>query len=126
MKQKRKRPSNPSPVIARFIDLWRNRRFELLHLWLQITYVRTVANAIANAAAILEALPIESARVMRRVDVSPVIVDYEVRCEYSDGRPPETRVIRLVCERGPYEPDRCGEWGVNPVSIHRTLDEVPA
>lgn len=122
MKKQSKRAANPSPVIARFIELWRKREWEKLPALLQITYSRTVPSAVENARRILEALPLESARVRRRVEVSPVIVDYEVLCQYSDGRLPETRVIRLVCERAPYEPDRYGEWGVNPVSIYRTLD----
>ena len=120
-KQKKPRPSNPSPAIARFLNIWRGRKWEALGDALQITYTQTNPGAWLEAATILAGLPLEKAKVLKRINVSPVLVDYHVACEYTDGREPEVRIVRMVCELSAYEPDRCGTWGVNPISVYRTL-----
>ncbi|MCZ7556785.1 MAG: hypothetical protein M5R41_10335 [Bacteroidia bacterium] len=122
MKEKRKKPSNPAPVIARFLDIWLGRKWEQLPDVLQITYAKTTSDSLPNTERQLAGMPLAYVKVLRAIKVSPVIIDYHVECDYADGRDSDVRVIRMVCESGVYDPDPCGNWGVNPISIYRVWE----
>jgi hypothetical protein len=43
-------------------------------------------------------------------------VTVKITLVYGENNEQVTIKPRLLCERGPYEPDPTGDWGVNPVS----------
>ncbi len=58
-------------------------------------------------------------RILRRLDHSPLFVEFHIRITASD-RSVERRV-NLVCEAAPFEPHAQGTWGVNPISALEEL-----
>lgn len=58
---------------------------------------------------------------LQKKDIAPEgsIVDVEVELVRQGPRSlvHQSVLIRVICEKGPYEPDLDGTWGVNPISI---------
>lgn len=132
---------NAKRTAIRFFDAWKHQDWEICLSYVQITWKRDadarnngiwnrIKNMFGKGRLNLSALDslklrLEGQEIEEIKDVeiknagglnSSVVKVAIVNVKFTDGRLGKLRV-QLICEKGSYQPDPNGTWGVNPNSI---------
>lgn len=65
---------------------------------------------------------LQSFDIISFTNLGNVRYEIKVKLTFASGNS-SIRVANMICETGPYQPAPYGQWGVNPVSILRSLEE---
>ena len=123
--KKKNEENTPEKTLMGFLECWKNEHFKKMVEFVQITWKSDHIERGNKPKEILEELyggkKLIYFEIKSRKDTQEVFVDIEVVIKYKILKLIFTKKIipRIICETGPYQANKNGTWGVNPIGALR-------
>jgi len=115
----------PEKALMGFLECWKKRNFKKMVQFVQITWKSDHIERRNDPKEVLKNLygnkKLIYFEIKNRKKIQEVFVDIEAIIKYKLPGGIFTRKIiaRIICENGPYEANKYGIWGVNPIGTLR-------
>ncbi len=103
-------------TLKSFLDAWKLQDYEKMHTLCQKTF--KVGHTKNQLKAIMPNR-IKSFKLIKTEKSTEVVYDFDISVRI-EGKSKKS-MARVICETEPFKPSIDGEWGVNPLSISRSL-----
>lgn len=116
-------------VLTVFLEAWAAKDWNLMYINCQKTWCE--GHKVSGLKSLFSSKDVPGARELKEFQIisftnsGNVRADYVIECVYGDGSI-KTHSAIIICESAPYSPATYGDWGVNPISIIRVVDEIKA